>query len=120
MTGSAIQSYAQLYTLKVSQFDSLIWMAHKSKACDTALNFALQTIEAKNSLIHGQGKIIELRGSQIATLQELDGNWSSRMQNAQDLYFLDKSILKAKIKRKNKTILGLSGISLILLLGLVL
>lgn len=120
MTGSAIQSYAQLYTLKVSQFDSLIWMAQKGQFCDTAYTTALERITALQNLTHSQGQLIELRGREVATLKELDGNWSLRLQNQTDLYFIEKSALKAKVKKQRKTIFGLSGVSLILLAILVL
>jgi hypothetical protein len=95
-------------------------MAQKSKACDTALNFALQTIEAKNSLIDGQSKLIALRGIEIENYRLLDANWSARLTNQNELFQIQREKDRYKIKKQRKTIFGLSGGIVILVAILVL
>lgn len=96
----------------------MIWEVQKGRACDTALNFALQSIEAKNVLIDGQRKLIDLRGKQIENYALLDANWSARLQNSNDLFQIEKSNLKQKIKRRNKFIAG-QGLVIAILVGLI-
>ena len=115
-----VQAQSPSFTLPTSVLDSMVWEVRKGRQCDTALNFALQTIEQKNALIAGQGKLIDLRAKEVATLQELDRNSGLQRDNLEKTFNLDKSILKTKIKKKNRTILGLSGLSAVLLAILIL
>lgn len=112
---SLINIQAQTYTLPTVLVDSMIWEVQKGRACDTALNFALQSIEAKNVLIDGQGKLIELRGRQIATLTELDQTWQMRMDNQADLFFIEKSKLKQQKRKWLKIALSEAGLIALLL-----
>lgn len=96
----------------------MIWEVQKGRACDTALNFALQTIESKNVLIDGQGKIIELRDQQIENYALLDANWSARLQNQTELFQIERSNLKQKIRKRNKILVG-QGLVIAILLALI-
>jgi hypothetical protein len=120
LIGKGIPLFGQSYIIKVSQLDSLLWMAQKSKTCDSALNFALETIKAKDALVEGQGKLIDLRGKEVATLKELDANWELRLDNTNKAFLIQKSELKQKVRRKNKVILAESGLIGLLLLILLL
>lgn len=96
----------------------MIFEVRKGRQCDTAMNFALQSIESKNVLIDGQGKIIELRGQQIENYALLDQNWSLRLTNQSDLFMIEKSNLKKKIKKHRKIIVG-QGLVIAILLALI-
>lgn len=113
------QAQSKTFTLPTVIVDSMIFEVRKGRECDTALNFALQTIEAKNSLIHGQGKIIELRGKQIENYALLDANWSERMSNLTETHSLDKAKLKAEKKKLRKIIFG-ESLAIIVLVVLLL
>lgn len=106
------------FTLPTYVLDSMIWEVQKGRACDTALNFALQTIESKNVLIDGQGKIIELRDQQIENYALLDANWSARLQNQTELFQIERSNLKQKIRKRNKILVG-QGLVIAILLALI-
>lgn len=118
--GSVIQSYAQSYTLKVSQFDSLIWLAKKGKFCDTLSKTHLNRITALENLTLTQGALIELRGREVAKLKELDSNWSDRLTNQNDLFQIEKSTLKTRIRKRNKIIVAETTVIGVLLLILLL
>lgn len=81
-------------------------MAQKSKACDTALNFALQTIQQKDALIAGQGKLIDLRGKEVANLTELDRNSQLQRENLVNTFNLEKSKLKAQKQKWRRVAFG--------------
>jgi len=98
----------------------LIYEVRKGRACDTALNFALQTIEAKNSLIDGQGKIIELMGQEIENYRLLDANWSARLTNQAELSSIERQKLRHKVRKRGKIIFGQSvGIGVLIALLLL-
>jgi hypothetical protein len=111
---------SKTFTLPIAIVDSLIFETRKGRACDTALNFALQTIQAKNSLIDGQGKIIELRAKEIGLLKELDANWSARLTNQAELSSIERQKLRNKVRKLGRIIFGESvGIGVLLALLLL-
>lgn len=95
-------------------------MAQKSKTCDSALNFALETLKAKDALVEGQGKLIELRGKEVAALKELDANWELRLDNTNKAFLIQKSELRKKVKKRNRIIFAESGLIGLLVLILLL
>ena len=98
----------------------MIYEVRKGRACDTALNFALQTIEAKNNLIDGQSKIIELRAKEIANYRLLDANWSQRLTNQAELSSIERQKLRNKVRKRGKIIFGQSvGIGVLIALLLL-
>lgn len=109
---------SKTFTLRTDILDSMIFELRKGRACDTALNFALQTIESKNNLIHGQDKIIELRGQEIENYRLLDANWSARLTNQAELESLERSKLKTKLRKQRKIIFG-EAVGIIALLAVI-
>lgn len=120
MTISGIAFSQSYYRIRTGAFDSLAYLAQKGKFCDTALNSQLERITALQNLNRISQLLNTENATQIGTLKQQVVNLGNQNQNAQDLYFLDKSAMKQKIKKKNRQIFGLSGISLILLAILVL
>lgn len=110
----------QFYRIEVGKLDTLFFLATKGKKCDS-LQISLQgVLKAQEAQIEGQGKIIELSGRQIENYRILDANSQAQLQNTNDLFLIEKSELKQKVKKQRRTIFGLSGVSLILLAILVL
>lgn len=111
---------AQLYTIKTSTLDSLIYWGKKGKYCDTLSTSFEIRITALQNLHRISERLNTENASQIATLKAQIGNLGDQNRNQQELYVLDKSALKTKIKNQRRKILGLSGLSLVLFLALVL
>ena len=71
------------------------------------LNFEILAIKA---VTLSQDKAITLQKDQIQSYAVLEGNLKAQNQNQADLFFIEKSELRTKIKRKNRQILGLGEI----------
>lgn len=120
LTGSVTASFGQSYTIKVSQLDSLLWMAQKYRAADSALNSATASIQALRDANSHKDEVITLRGVEVENLRALIDNLRAQNLNQQELYILYKYDLKQKIRKRNKIIAGETGIIALLLLILLL
>lgn len=98
----------------------MIFEVKKGRTCADALNSALETLKEKDSVIHGQGKLIELRGKEMASLKELDRNSGLQRDNLVKTHEVDKSLLKTKVRKRGRIIAGQSGLIAILFLVLIL
>lgn len=120
LIGSVIPSFSQSYTIKHSTLDSLIMYAKKGKICDTlskSFEIRIRAIEDENRLLIRQS-VNHL--SQIENFKKLDQNWSDRLQNANDLYQIDKRKAKTKLRKTRKIAIAEGGIICLLLAVLIL
>jgi len=108
------------YRIRTGAFDSLAYLAQKGKFCDTALNSQLERITALQNLARTSERLSAENAGQVANLKAQLVNLQAQNQNANDLFLIEKSELKQKVKKQRRTIFGLSGVSLILLAILVL
>lgn len=113
LNGTAFcQSY---YRIEVGKLDTLFFYALKGKSCDSLKNSLQTALDAQEAQLQAQGKLIDLRGQQIENYALLDANWAARMQNANDLYQIDKHKIKTKLKKARKIAIGEGGIICLLL-----
>lgn len=97
----------------------MIFEVRKGRECSATLTASLERITALQILNHSQGQLIELRGREVANLKELDHNWSLRMDNQADLFFIEKSKLKEQKRKWLKIALSEAGLIAVLLVLLL-
>lgn len=94
----------------------MIFEVRKGRECSVALTASLERITALENLNHSQGQLIEIRGQEIARLKELDGIFTLRLSNQSELFQIEKSKLRAKIKKRNRIIFGQAAAIVVLVL----
>lgn len=114
MTGSVTAS-AQNYTLPAWVYDSMTFEVARGRECSALVDGLNFEILALKSVTLSQDKAITLQKDQIQSYAILEGNLKAQNQNQSDLFFIEKSKLKGKIKKKNKTI----GVLSLVIAGLV-
>lgn len=90
-------------------------MAQKYRAADSALNSATASIQALRDAISKKSEVVSLQGEQLLNYRILVDNLKATITNDRELAMIDRADLKRKVKNKNRTILGLSGLSAVLL-----
>lgn len=116
------KGYTQIKTfpVPVGVLDTMIFEIERGRACDSLQKAQLRLILATQEELSSQGKVIVLQTEQVANLKALSGAKDKQLQNANDLFLIEKSELKQKVKKQRRAIFGLSGITLILVAILVL
>ncbi len=108
MTGSVTAS-AQNYTLPAWVYDSMTFEVARGRECSAlvdGLNFEILALKA---VTLSQGKAITLQKEQIQSYAILEGNLKAQNQNQSELFFIEKSTLRQKVKKRNKLIIGMAG-----------
>lgn len=118
--GSVIPLFGQSYSIKISDLDSLLWMAQKYRAADSALNSATASIQALRQAISEKTEVVTIQGEQLKNYLILIDALKATITNDRELAMIERAELRQKVKKQRRTIFGLSGVSLILLAILVL
>ncbi len=109
LIGSAIPSFGQSYTIKVSQLDSLLWMAAKYRAADSALNSATASIQALRQAISEKTEVVTIQGEQLKNYLILIDGLKATITNDRELAMIERAELRQKVKKRNKLIIGMAG-----------
>ncbi len=116
------EGYTQIKTfpVPVGVLDTMIFEIERGRACDSLQKAQLQLITASQVELLAQGRVIVLQTEQVANLKALSGAKDKQLQNANDLFLIEKSELKQKVKNQRRTIFGLSGGILVLVALIIL
>ena len=120
LIGSAIPLFGQSYTIKVSQLDSLLWMAAKYRAADSALNSATASIQALRQAISEKTEVVTIQGEQLKNYLILIDALKVTITNDRKLAMIEKMELKGTIKKLRKGLAGtiaVIGILVAVILG---
>jgi len=109
MTCSVTVYSQQYYRIEVGKLDTLFFYAQKGKICDTTIKTQLEAITALQISDREKGELIVLKDARLKNYAILDENWSLRLQNQGDLFQIEKSTLRQKVKKRNKLIIGMAG-----------
>lgn len=114
------KGYTQIKTfpVPVGILDTMLFEIERGRSCDSlqkALNFE---ILALNAVSLSKDKAITLQKGQIQTYAVLEGNLRDQMQNQVDLFQIERSNLKQKIRKRNKILVG-QGLVIAILVALI-
>ena len=105
---------SQNFTLPSVVVDSMIFEVRKGRACDSLQKAQLRLILATQEQLSSRDKVIALQDRQIENYGLIQETWEKRFTNAQELYTIEKSSLRQKVKKRNKLIVGQSLVIAIL------
>jgi len=105
----------RLVPVKAYKLGYLIRDASLLRICDSLANAQTESIKAKILLNANLEKQIVSLKKENGKLWKADSVSDVRFKNAQELYTIDKENLKTKVKRRNKTIIGMAGTIAVLL-----
>lgn len=97
---------AQTYSIKVSQLDSLLWMAQKYRSADSALDRATASIQALRQAISEKSDVATIQGEQLKNYQVLVENLKATISNDRELAMIDQAELKQKVRKRGWIIFG--------------
>lgn len=108
------------YATPVNYFDSLTYETRLGRSCAELSASQDSLIQAQSLELIAGDKLTKLQGAQIANFEFRNDQQNARFDNAQELFTIEKSTLKTKVRKQKRTILGLSGLSAVLLAVLIL
>lgn len=98
----------------------MIFEVRKGRVCDSLQNAQSRLILATQEQLSTRDKVIALQDAKIENLGLISQTWEKRYDSAQELYSIDKSRMKTKLRKRGRIIFGESvGIAVLLVVFLL-
>ncbi|OQB12812.1 MAG: hypothetical protein BWY15_02106 [Firmicutes bacterium ADurb.Bin193] len=104
------------YLIKTRDFDQLIFMARKGKMLDSVTNASLAALQALRATISENARTISLQGEQLQNYRILTEALKATISNDREQGILERSKLKAKLKKRGRIIALETGVIVVLVL----